>query len=79
MWKTAQAGLSLPSGGLWTSLSGVSISEIGILLLFVHVTDEYNSAILDVGSIAIAYLGLILLGLSVSVTGVALLLRANVG
>lgn len=68
----------MPSGGLWTSLAGVSISAIGTLLLFVHVTDEYNSAILDMGSIAIAYLGLILLGLSVSVTGVALLVRTNV-
>ena len=68
----------MPSGGLWTSLAGVSISAIGTLLLFVHVTDEYNSAILDMGSIAIAYLGLILLGLSVSVTGVALLVRTTV-
>jgi len=59
--------------GLWTNLAGVSISVVGTLLLFTHVTNEYHAAIGDIGSIAVGYLGLILLGVSVSITGVALL------
>ncbi|QLD86603.1 hypothetical protein HWV23_12985 [Natronomonas halophila] len=64
--------------GLVTNAVGLVISLTGTVLLFLHVTDEYHSAIQDIGSIAIGYLGLILLGVSVSVTGIALLLRANV-
>lgn len=63
--------------GLWMNAMGLSISAIGTLLLFMHVTNEYHSSIQDIGSIAIGYLGLILLGVSVSITGVALLLRTN--
>lgn len=64
--------------GLWTNAAGLLISVAGTLLLFLHVTNEYHSHIQDMGSIAVGYLGLILLGLTVSVTGVALLLGANV-
>ncbi|MFD1600224.1 hypothetical protein [Halobellus rarus] len=63
--------------GLWANAVGLLISIVGTLLLFLHTTNQYHSAIQDIGSIAIAYLGLILLGMSVSVTGVALLLRSN--
>ena len=63
--------------GLWTDAVGLLISVVGTLLLFLHTTDQYHSAIQDLGSIAVAYLGLILLGLSVSVTGVALLVWSN--
>jgi len=63
--------------GLWTNLVGLLVSVVGTLLLFVHTTDQYHSAIQDLGSIAVAYLGLILLGVSVSVTGVALLVWTN--
>lgn len=63
--------------GLWTNAVGLLISIVGTLLLFQHTTNQYHSAIQDIGSIAVGYLGLILLGVSVSVTGVALLLRAN--
>lgn len=61
--------------GLWTNAAGLLISTAGTLLLFTHVTNEYHSLIQDMGSIAVGYLGLILLGVSVSLTGVALLLR----
>ena len=64
----------MASLGLWTNLAGVSISIVGTLLLFAHVTSEYHAAIVDIGSIAVGYLGLILLGMSVSITGVAILL-----
>ena len=64
--------------GLWTSGAGLLISVLGSLLLFTHVTNEYHSAIEDIGSIAVGYLGLILVGVSVSVTGVALLLSAQI-
>jgi hypothetical protein len=47
------------------------------LLLFLHTTSKYHSAIQDIGSIAVAYLGLVLLGVCISVTGVALLSRPN--
>ncbi|ELZ88828.1 hypothetical protein C453_01155 [Haloferax elongans ATCC BAA-1513] len=63
--------------GLWTNAVGLLISIAGTLLLFLHTTNQYHSAIQDIGSIAVGYLGLILLGMSVSVTGVALLLKAN--
>jgi len=58
---------------------GLLISITGTLLLFLHTTNQYHAAIQDIGSIAVGYLGLILLGVSVSVTGVALLLRPNDG
>lgn len=63
--------------GLWANVVGLLTSLVGTLLLFLHTTNEYHSAIQDIGSIAIAYLGLILLGIAISVTGVALLLRSN--
>jgi hypothetical protein len=65
--------------GLWANGVGLMISITGTLLLFMHVTDKWNSHIQDMGSIAIGYLGLILLGISVSVTGVGLLLRTELG
>ena len=63
--------------GLWTNAVGLLISIVGTLLLLLHTTNKYHSAIQDMGSIAVGYLGLILLGVPVSVTGVALLLSAN--
>ena len=68
---------TLSTVGLWTSVVGLGISLVGTWLLFGHVTNEYHSAIQDIGSIAFGYLGLILLGVAVSVTGVAGLLRAT--
>ena len=65
--------------GLSVSTVGLVISVVGTLLLFQHTTSEYHSAIQDIGSIAVAYLGVILLGLSVSVTGVAVLLSDRSG
>jgi hypothetical protein len=62
---------------LWTNAVGLLTSVAGILLLFLHTTNQYRSTVQDIGSIAVAYLGLILLGESVSATGAALLLRAN--
>lgn len=59
--------------GLLTSVGGLLVSAVGTLLLFLHATSEYHSAIQDMGTIAVAYLGLVLLGVSMSVTGVALL------
>jgi hypothetical protein len=67
----------MPRAGLWMNAVGLSVSVAGTLLLFTHVTNKYHSAIQDIGSIAVGYLGLILLGASVSITGVALLLREN--
>ncbi|UWG47553.1 hypothetical protein HSRCO_1269 [Halanaeroarchaeum sp. HSR-CO] len=64
--------------GLWVNVVGLLISLGGTLRLFMHVTDEYHSAIGDIGSIAVGYLGIILLGLSVSITGVAVLLNNSV-
>ena len=64
--------------GLWTTGAGLLISVLGSLLLFSHVTNEYHSAIQDMGSIAVGYIGLILVGVSVSLTGVALLLSAQI-
>jgi hypothetical protein len=69
----------MPKVGLWTNAVGVSLSVAGTLLLFTHVTNKYHSAIQDLGSIAVGYLGIILLGVSVSITGVALLLRDIAG
>jgi len=63
--------------GLSVNAVGLLISITGTVLLFQHTTSEYHSAIQDIGSIAVAYLGLILLGVSVSVTGVALIVRTN--
>lgn len=63
--------------GLLVNATGLLISGIGTVLLFQHTTNRFNSAIQDMGSIAVAYLGLILLGIAVSVTGVALLVRTN--
>lgn len=66
----AKVGMSVNAVGLLVSIAGT-------LLLFLHTTNKYNAAIQDMESIAVAYLGLILLGVSISVTGVALLLRNN--
>lgn len=63
--------------GLWANAGGLLISIAGTLLLFLHTTNEYHSSIQDIGSIAVAYLGLILLGVTVSVTGVGLLLSGK--
>ncbi len=63
--------------GLRMNALGLLLSIVGTLLLFLHTTSQYNSAIQDMGSIAVGYLGLILLGVSVSVTGIALLLSSN--
>lgn len=63
--------------GMWTNVVGLLVSTVGTLLLFLHTTNKYHSAIQDIGSIAVGYLGLILLGISVSATGVALLLKEN--
>jgi hypothetical protein len=63
--------------GLWTNAAGLLISSAGTVLLLMHTTNQYHSAIHDIGSIAVGYVGLILLGVSVSLTGVALILSAN--
>ncbi len=62
--------------GLAVNVSGFLVSAIGILLLFSHVTTEYNSHIQDVGSIALGYLGLILLGVVISITGIGITIRS---
>ena len=67
----------MPTVGLSVSVVGLLVSIAGSLLLFLHTTNRYHSAIQDIESIAVAYLGLIILGMSVSVTGVALLVRTN--
>ncbi len=67
----------MANAGLWTNAVGLLVSMVGTVLLLARATDPYHSAIQDIGSIAVAYLGLIILGVSVSVTGVALVLRAN--
>lgn len=59
--------------GLLTSAGGLLVSAVGTILLFLHATDESHSAIQGMGTIAVAYLGVVLLGVSMSVTGVALL------
>lgn len=63
--------------GLLMSTIGLLISITGTVVLYQHTTNRYHSAIGDIGSIAVAYLSLILLGISVSVTGIALLLWTN--
>jgi len=63
--------------GLWINAVGLLISITGVLLLFLHTTNQYHSSIQDIGSIAVGYLGFILLGISVSLTGVALVLRGT--
>lgn len=63
--------------GLLVNAVGLLISIIGTLILFQHTTNKYHSSIGDIGSIAVAYLGLILLGIAVSATGIALLLGTN--
>jgi len=61
--------------GHWTSGAGLLTSIAGTVLLFTLVKDEYHSSIQGIGSIALGYLGLIILGVCISVTGVALLQR----
>ncbi|MDB2223170.1 hypothetical protein PN419_04970 [Halorubrum ezzemoulense] len=63
--------------GLVVNAVGLLLSAVGTLLLYAHVTDEYHSHIQDIGSIAVGYLGVILFGMSVSLTGIALLLRRS--
>jgi hypothetical protein len=63
--------------GLSFTATGLLVSIVGTLLLFVHTTNEYHSSIQDIGSIAVAYLGLVILGVSISVTGVGVLLRTT--
>lgn len=59
------------------NIGGLIISCIGTALLLLHVTDKYHSAIQDIGAIAVGYLGIILLGLSISVTGIGFLVEAS--
>jgi hypothetical protein len=66
-----------PPVGLSFTATGLLVSIVGTLLLFVHTTNEYHSSIQDIGSIAVAYLGLVILGVSISVTGVGVLLRTT--
>lgn len=63
--------------GLLVNAVGLLISITATVVLYQHTTNKYHSAIGDIGSIAVAYLGLILLGIAVSVTGIALLLSAK--
>lgn len=67
----------MTKSGLLTSAAGLLLSALGTVLLFLHVTNKYHAAIHDVGSMALGYLGLILLGVSVSLTGVALQLNSK--
>ena len=69
-------GENMPKFGLWVTVTGLLTSVAGTLLLFLHTTNEYHASIQDMGSIAFAYLGLTVLGASISVTGVALSLHA---
>ncbi|TKX75311.1 hypothetical protein EXE46_03935 [Halorubrum sp. GN11_10-6_MGM] len=63
--------------GLTVSALGLATSALGTLLLFAHATDRYHAAIQDMGTIAVAYLGLIVFGATISITGVALLVSAR--
>lgn len=63
--------------GLWANVIGVTTSFIGTVLLLLHVTSKYHSAIQDIGSIAVGYLGIILLGVSISVAGGVLVVGAK--
>ncbi|KAA9396158.1 hypothetical protein Har1130_16285 [Haloarcula sp. CBA1130] len=67
----------MKKAGLSVNAVGLLISITGTVLLFQHTTNKYHSAIQDLESIAIAYLGLIFLGVSVSLTGVAQLLQTS--
>ena len=60
-----------------TNVVGLLISLVGTLLLFLHTTSEYHAAIQDIGSIAVAYLGLVLFGVSVSLMGITLSMRVT--
>lgn len=62
----------MPDRGPAVSAVGVATSALGTLLLFAHATNKYHAAIQDMDTIAVAYLGLIGLGATVSVAGVAL-------
>lgn len=63
--------------GLWANVIGITTSFIGTVLLLLHVTSKYHSAIQDIGSIAVGYLGIILLGVSISVAGGVLVVGAK--
>lgn len=60
--------------GLFVTLSGGALSTLGTLFLLLHVTSKYHAAIQDIDSIAVGYLGIILLGIAVSISGIALIL-----
>jgi hypothetical protein len=68
-------GGCMANSGILTSAVGLLISTTGTLLLFLHVTNQYHAAIQDMDSIAVGYLGLIILGVPVSLSGIALLLK----
>jgi hypothetical protein len=63
--------------GLSTSVTGLLVGIAGTVLPFLHTTNQYHSSIQDIGSIAVGDVGLIRLGISVFVTGVALSLSVN--
>lgn len=67
----------MSNSGRLTSVGGLSISVLGTILLLSHVTNTYHTTIQDMGSIAVGYLGVIILGVSVSLTGITLQLHAN--
>ncbi|TKX87009.1 hypothetical protein EXE43_05275 [Halorubrum sp. SS5] len=60
--------------GLAVNAVGLLISAVGTLVLYAHVTNRYHSQIADIGSVAVGYLGVILFGVSVSLSRIALLL-----
>lgn len=60
--------------GLSVNIVGLIVSTIGVVLLFTHVTSEFNRHIQDLGSIALGYLGLIFLGIAICLTGIAFIL-----
>ena len=51
---------------------GLLISAVGTIVRYAHVTDRYHSQTADIGSVAVGYLGAILFGVSVSLSGIAL-------
>ena len=67
----------MSKSGLLTSLCGLLLSALGTVLLLLHVTSRYYAAIQDMRSIAVGYLGIIILGVTVSLTGIALQLHTN--
>lgn len=75
--RTGETSALVTKLGLWVNAVGLSMSIVGTLLLFLHVTNRYHSAIQDMNSIALGYLGLILLGVCVAVTGVGVLLSGD--